>query len=151
MVAHVLGGGENLRKTGLISTSQSLRIPPIFMQPLPIVRKDGSSAFDTMVANDGQTYTKRRGWIYHIKPSADLHMTYVPDTLSDPKSKAIHAYQQEWAVQHFIPPKNIKGAQRVEGYVRRHDLLDGRGPFLESPPEVGQVYHEWKDNPHYRA
>lgn len=145
LLSHVKGG-EKLKATGLISTSQSLRIPPIFMDFLP---KDGR--LDTKTGPDGQIYTNRFGWIYQIKPSSDLKMEYIPDFLgkNHPDLKPLYNYQQEWAVYYSIPPKNIKSAQRFQGYVRNQDLLDGRGPFTVSIPGE-QPFHEVVENPRYK-
>ncbi|KAJ7533480.1 hypothetical protein O6H91_13G051200 [Diphasiastrum complanatum] len=142
LLAHVVGG-ENLLKTGLISTSQSLRIPPLFLKPIP--KQDGSL---DMYGPDAHTvYTRRGGWVYYIN-TTNLDMVYVPDKLPQ---KTKYLYQQEWAVKSPIPGSNIRLAHHVEGYMRRYqDFKDPiRGPDALFPVDKPDPFKEKIENPNY--
>lgn len=138
-------GGENLLKSGYISTSQSLRTPAAFL-----TAKREDSYVDP--AQPLIKYDKREGWVYYIDTS-NLHMSYVPDLLVlTQKDKDKYGYQQEWAIKGPIPPQNIKQAQRVDGYIKRYsdftNMKQGVDPIF--PPNKADPYKETTVNSNYK-
>lgn len=93
LLKHVLGG-ENLLKSGYISTSQSLRTPAAFLT------RTQESYVDPK--NPLIKYDRRVGWVYYIDTTG-LDMYYVPDLLPAQKEKDKYGYQQEWAIKGTIP------------------------------------------------